>query len=194
MVGQGAKGRIALPHGRVGGQPRILCGRYTEAKLGDFKAKTTDALVDGLLTGGILDEKGERRTDWKKAATKLPAGGGEAGKALVAQIAAMTVAVKAKDPDTAAAAAGPVGERLYGAKRYDGAVIPLKTRQLRLRAQATRFLTEVRVLGGYQLGNQAVLAIDGVNSNGWVERGAVLSSKEEGAWSSGSRSTVTHPR
>jgi hypothetical protein len=194
MVGQGAKGRMALPHGRVGGQPRILGGRYTAAKLGELKAKTTDALVDEMLTGGIRDEKGERRTDWKKAATTLPAGGGEAGKALVAHIAAMTAAVKAQDPDAAAAAAGPLGQRLYGAKRYDGAVIPLKTRQLRLRAQATRFLTEVRVLGGYQLGNQAVLAIDGVNANGWVERGAVLFSKEEGAWNSASTATVTYPR
>jgi hypothetical protein len=63
------------------------------------EAKTTDALVDEMLTGGILDEKGERRTGLEKAATKLPAGGGEAGKALVAQIAAMTAAVKAQDPD-----------------------------------------------------------------------------------------------
>jgi hypothetical protein len=133
-------------------------------------------------------------SDSPSDATPLPAGGGEFGTRLLQRTAAMNAAVKAKDPDAAVAASGPWGQRVFGAKRHDGTAIPLNLRQLKLRSQSVRFLTEVRVLGGYQLGDQAVLTIEGVNGIGWVERGAVLVNRDMDRWDVAGGLTVSYPR
>jgi hypothetical protein len=195
MTAPGGRGRARMPYGMVRGQQRILGGRYTAARLAELRAKTTEALLEEFLAGGIMDPlKGERRTDWKTAAAPLPAGGGEFGARLLQRTAAMNAAVKAKNPDAAVATSGAWGQRVFGAKRYDGAAIPLNIRQLKLRSQSVRFLTEVRVLGGYQLGDQAVLMIEGANGIGWIERGAVLINRDLDRWDVAGALTVSHPR
>jgi hypothetical protein len=195
MTAPGGRGRVRMPYGNVRGQQRILGGRYTAARLAELRAKPTEALVEELFAGGIVDPlKGERRTDWKTAAKPLPAGGGEFGALLLRRTAAMNAAVKARDPDAAVAASGMWGQRVFSAKRYDGAPVPLNVRQLKLRSQSVRFLTEVRVLGGHQLGDQAVLMVEGVNGIGWVERGAFLINRDMDRWDVAQAFTVSHPR
>src|ERR1044072_9666655 len=92
--------------------------------------------MDEALAEGIYDSKlGERRTDWKKAATPLGAGGGEFGAFLVQRAAALQKAVAANDPDAAAAAGGGWAAMGFGATGHDEKTLALPAPKAQLRAQ-----------------------------------------------------------
>jgi hypothetical protein len=195
MTATGGKGRTTMPYGTVGGQPKVLGGRYAPPKLAELRAKTNASIIEELFAAGVFDaQSGERRTDWKKAAKPLPADGGEFGAFLIKRTAALNSAVKAQDPDAAAAASGAWGARVFGAKSYDGTAVPLALRRQKLRAQATRFFREVKVLGGYQLGNMAVLNVEGIDGVGWIKRGAVVVTKADNMWDVAGDNTISHPK
>jgi hypothetical protein len=55
-------------------------------------------------------------------------------------------------------------------------------RQLKLRSQSARFIVAAKVLGGYELGDTAVLTIEGTNGAGNALKGPIVLSKRDGAW------------
>lgn len=195
MTAKDGKGRTTMPYGAVAGQPKVLGGRYAPAKLAELRAKTNASIIEELFAAGVFDaQTGERRTDWKKAAKPLPADGGEFGAFLVKRTAALHAAVSAQDPDAAVAASGEWGARVFGAKSYDGTAVPLAVRRQKLRAQATRFFREVKVLGGYQLGDMAVLSVEGIDGVGWITRGAVVVTKASSMWDVAGDTMISHPK
>jgi len=186
-------GKMQMPYGVVDGKPMVLGARFTPAKVAELKAKSNDALMDEAMAQGIYDQaSGERRTDWKKAAKKLPAGGGEFGAFVVRRAEALQKAAAAGDPDAAAKAGGRWAEIVFGAT---GEPPPsLAARKLKLRAQSARFLRDVRVLGGYQLGNDALLLVEAVDANGWRARGPMLVSRDGDVYDISADLTIAHPQ
>lgn len=185
-------GTVQMPYGTVGGKPMMLGGRFTAAKVAELKAKSNDAMMDEVMAQGIYDPaQGKRRTDWKTAAKKLPAGGGEFGAFLVRRAEALQKAAAANDPDAAAKAGGRWAQIVFGAT---GQPPPsLAARKLKLQAQSARFLRDVKVLGGYQLGDDALLLVEAVDANGWRTHGPILVSKEDGVYDVSGDLTVSHP-
>jgi hypothetical protein len=183
----------SMPYAKVGSDYRLAVPKYTAAKLAELKATTAQAAADKTLASGVYDATtGERDLQWKSKATPLPAGGGEPGAAFLAKVKAMTAAVKANDVDAAAKAGGPWGEAVLGATNYAGPV-PIEERRRKLRTQAVRFITEATVLGGYELGDFAVLVIEGRNGVGNDVRGAQFMSRMDGAWSVAGNEVIELP-
>ena len=118
----------------------------------------------------------------------------EIGQAFVAQTNAMAAAVDAKDPDAAMRAGGRWAAIVFADKSYDGKPIAKEARQKKLWVQSQRMLRDVKVSGGYQLGDDAVLTFGARNGSGWVERGAVLVSHEGGTWDVAGKQTVAYPQ
>jgi hypothetical protein len=175
--------RVRLPYAKVGGTHAIVAARHTPARLAELKAATPASAAQATLAAGVFDSAtGETDPAWVKKAKVLPAGGGEPGAAFLASVKAVAVAVQARDVDAAAKARGDWGKRVLGATDFAGRTRPLPERQRRLRAQAVRFVLEARVLGGYELGDLAVLTIEGTNGAGARVLGALKMRREDGVW------------
>jgi hypothetical protein len=166
-----------FPYAKVGGAYKIVGSRPNAALLAKQKAKTAQAATDELLAKGI-----DQDPAWKSKAKELPAGGGEAGQAFVASVQALGAAVAAKDVDAAAKARGSWGKMVLGPTDYSGKPRPLAERQLKLRSQSARFIVAAKVLGGYQLGDTAVLTIEGTNGAGNALKGPIVLAKRDGVW------------
>ena len=186
-------GKMEMPYGTVGGKPMVLGARLTAARIASLRASSNESLMDEALAQGIYDsELGERRMDWKKVATKLGAGGGEFGAFLVQRAAALQKAAAANDPDPAAAAGGRWAAMVFGAEGYDGPV-PLAARKAKLRTQSQRFLRDIKVLGGYQLGDDAMLTVEAKDAAGWTVRGPMLVSRNEEGFDVAGDLTIAYP-
>lgn len=188
--GKGMKGSYSLPYAKVGGSYKIVAGHYTAQKVAELRAQTAQAKTDEYLKAGVGYPP---NPDWKSQATALPADGGEAGAALVSMVKARTDAVKAGDVDKRIAAGDERDAIIYAAKGADGTEHPLKIRQLSMRVQSMRELADVKVLGGYQNGDAAVLTIEGHDGGGWVVRGAQFMEKKGGKWETGELDSVSTP-
>jgi hypothetical protein len=187
-------GELRMPYVKKGSDYRIAIMKPGAAALAQSKARTNDEIVKSFLAKGIYDPKtNARRTDWATAAKPLPKDGGEAGHAFVASTSAMAKAVDAKDPDAAMHAGGRMAQIIFRDKGFDGKPLPKAERQNKLFAQSQRMLRDVRVEGGYQLGDDAVIVFTARNGSGWVERGAVMLTKEGGAWDVAGKETVSYP-
>ena len=83
------KGEQSMPYAKIDGQYRILTGQYSATKLAELRAQTNAQLLDVMFAKGIRENAPpyNTRTDWKSAATVLPAGGGEIGAAYAAEVA-----------------------------------------------------------------------------------------------------------
>jgi hypothetical protein len=81
---------------------------------------------------------------------------------------------------------------VFGAEGYDGPV-PLKARQAKLRAQSQRFLRDVKVLGGYQLGDDAMLTVEAKDGAGWTVRGPILVSRQGDDFDVAGDLTIAYP-
>jgi hypothetical protein len=189
-----SKGKMRMPYAKVGGKYRLVAQRYTAAKLAEMRAQTNQQLADKMLAAGIYDsETRERRTDWKDTATALPADGGEPGQTLVRTSTALHAAVQANDPEAAAKSGDGFAEMAMRDKDFDGKPIPLDVRKAKLRAQGLRFLHDVKVSGGWQRGNDALLLVDAKDGAGWVSRGAVFMMKTDDKWSIAGKEMVEYP-
>ena len=63
-----------------------------------------------------------------------------------------------------------------------------------LRAQSGRMTVQIKVLGGYQLGDDVVLDTEGKADNGWVVRGPVLLTQDsDGKYIPAGDMTVSYP-
>lgn len=189
-----SSGKLRMPYAKVDGKYRIVAQRYTAAKLTEMRATTNQQLLDKMLAGGIYDsEKGERSTTWKDTATALPADGGEPGQSLARTSAALHAAATANDPDAAVKSGDGFAQMILGDKDYEGKPVPLADRKAKLRAQAYRFLHDVKVSGGWIRGEEAIVLVDAKDGAGWVSRGALFMMKQNGAWSVAGKETVDYP-
>ncbi len=188
-------GSMQMPFAKIGGSYKIASLHVSSAELAKQRERTGEDLLKEMFAGGIYDSaSGTRRTDWESAATKLPADGGTAGAALVRQTQVMAAAVAAKDPDAAMHAGGRWAMLVFADKDYDGKPIARELRQRKLYVQSLRMLRDVKVRGGYQLGDDAALIIEARNGVGWIERGAVLLSRDGDNWDVAGKQTVSYPQ
>ena len=181
---------LGMPYARIDGHYTIISMHYTPAKVAELKAKTAQAVADETLAQGVGNP---RDLEWKQKASALPAGGGEPGLAFSTSTAALAGAVKSGSLDAVMATAGDYAKIIYRDKDTDGTSISLKTRQLKLRAQAVRYYTDATVLGGYLLGDTAALVYEGHNGAGWIVRGVVLMEQHEGLWGEAGRQAIEIP-
>jgi hypothetical protein len=185
---------MEMPYAQVDGGYKLVMARYTAARLAELKATTPQAAADATLALGIgKPGSSERNMDWKTTATAVPAGGGEAGAAYLASVAAVGAAIKANDVDALAKATGDWGRAVLGPKNFDGTPVPLDKRQRKMRAQAVRMVVAAQVLGGYQLEDQVVLVIEGTNGGGNTVRGAIVMERGEGGWRSAGEDLIEIP-
>jgi hypothetical protein len=175
--------KASLPYASVGGRLGIVSARLTPARLAELSALTPQAAAQATLAAGVFDSMtGETDPQWVKKAKALPADGGEPGRAFLAGVQASAAAVKARDVAAAAAARGDWGKQVLGPTDFAGRTRTPAEQQNRLRAQALRFVVEARVLGGYELGDLAVLTVEGKNGAGARVLGALKMRRENGAW------------
>lgn len=166
-----------FPYAKVGGVYKVVGARPSAARLAQLRATTPQAATDALLAKGVDGDAA-----WRTKARSLPAGGGEPGAAWLASVQALGAAVAAKDPDAAAKARGSWGRSVLGPTDYAGKPRPLEERRLKLRSQSARFIVAAKVLGGYQLGDTAVLTIEGTNGAGHTLKGPIVLAKRDGTW------------
>jgi hypothetical protein len=189
-----SSGDLRMPYVKTDAGYRIAVMRPGAAKLAEAKARSNDEIAKSFLAKGIYDPATRaRRTDWATAATQLPKDGGEPGHAFVASTSAMAKAVDANDPDAAMRAGGRMSQIVFADKDFDGKPIPKAERQKKLFAQSQRMLRDVKVEGGWRLGDDAVVVFSARNGSGWVERGAVLLTKTGDAWDVSGKETVSYP-
>ena len=187
-------GTMKMPYAKVGNDYKVVSIHYSPAEFAALRTKTNETLVQEFFAAGIRDSgASEPRTDWATAASKLPADGGDAGKAFVAQTRAMSAAVDAKDPDAAMHSGGGMAEIVFRDKDSAGKAIPMADRQRNLHVQSVRMLRDVKVNGGYTLGDSAVLMIEARDGIGWVVRGPILLSHDRGTWQRAGDNTVSYP-
>lgn len=187
-------GTMKMPYAKDGKGYRLATMRFSDAAFAAQRAKSNETLLQEMFALGIYDNaKGERRTDWATVATRLPADGGDAGKAFVRQTAAMAAAVDAKDPDAAMRSGGRWAAMVFGDKSYDGKPIPAEQRKRKLQVQSLRMLRDVKVSGGYRFGDDVALMFDARNGIGWIERGAVVLTRDGEEWDVAGKHTVSYP-
>lgn len=191
--GGGGSGTMKMPYAKVGAEYKLTSVHFTDAEFAALRAKPDQTLVDELFSQGIRDSKGEVRTDWATVATKLPADGGDAGKAYVAQTTAMAAAVDAKDPDAAMHSGGQIATIIFRDKDFAGKPIPLVERKRKLHVQSLRMLRDAKVKGGYQFGDDAVLVIEARDGIGWAVRGPIILSRDGSNWDLAGAHTVSYP-
>ena len=188
----GRSGTKKMPYAKVGDAYKLTSVHLTDAQFAALRATSDQALVDEFFARGIRDSKGELRTDWGTAATRLPNDGGEAGKAFVARTTAMAAAVDAKDPDAAMHSGGQVSTLVFQDKDSKGEPIPLVVRKRMLHVQALLMLRDVKVRGGYQLGDSVVLVIEARDGIGWIVRGPILLLRDGDEWNRAGANTVSY--
>lgn len=187
-------GAMKMPYAKHDSGYRIETMGYSTAELAAARAKTNETLVAELFAKGLRDSAtGDMRTDWASAATRLPADGGAIGAAFVAQSQALAKAIDAKDPDAAMRSGGELNQFLFRDKEYDGKPIPMAVRKQKLHVQGLRKLRDVRVSGGYQLGDTAVLLIEAKDGIGWTVRGPIVLANEGEDWSKAGDNLVSYP-
>jgi len=113
---------------------------------------------------------------------------------LVKTSAALYAAAQAGDPDAAAASGNDFAKLMLSATDFSGKPVALEVRKAKLRTQALRFLHDVRIGGGWQHGDEAVLLVDAKNGAGWIERGALFLSKRDGGWGIAGKQTISYPQ
>ena len=86
-----------------------------------------------------------------------------------------------------------MAEIVFRDKDAGGKAIPLIDRQRNLHVQSLRMLRDVKVNGGYLLGESAVLLIEAHDGIGWVVRGPILLSHRRGTWGRAGDNTVSYP-
>jgi hypothetical protein len=193
--GEGSSGTMKVPYAKFGNQYKIATLHPSAAELARRRAQTGESQLKAMFDAGIYDTaSNERRTDWATAAKPLPADGGEAGAALLAQSRAMAAAVDAHDPDAAARNGSRWAKIVFADKDYAGKPIALELRKRKLYVQSLRMLRDVKVSGGYQLGDDAALIVEARNGIGWTERGAVLMTRSDGAWDLSGKQTISFPQ
>jgi hypothetical protein len=186
-------GTMEMPYAKVGSDYKLVSIHFTPAEFAALKAKSNEYLLAEFFAKGIIPSgKTKSRADWATAANPLPADGGEPGKAFVAQTRAMAAAVDAKDPEAAMKSGGQLAEIMFSDKDFEGKPIPLADRKSKLYVQSLRMLRDVKVNGGYQLDNDAVLIIEARNGIGWVVRGPIMLVKESGSWDFAGGNTVSY--
>jgi hypothetical protein len=191
VTGEGMKGSTTVPYAKVGGSYKILGAHFSAQKIAELKAQTAQAKTDALLAAGVGFPPDP---EWKTHATALPADGGEAGAALVSLVKARTDAVKAGDVEKRIAVGDERDAIIYAAKsRATGKENSLKSRQVDMRAQSMRELADVKVLGGYQNGDTAVLTVEGHDGHGWAVRGVQVMQQKNGKWTTAQADTVSFP-
>ena len=186
-------GTMEMPYAKIGNGYKLTSIQFSDAEFAALRAKPDQTLVDELFAQGIRDSKGEARTDWAKAATPLPADGGEPGKAFVAQTKAMAAAADAKDPDAAMHSGGQMATIIFRDKDFEGKPIPLADRKRKLHVQSLRMLRDVKIKGGYQFGDDAVLLIEARDGIGWIVRGPIVLSRDGSDWDCAGANTVSYP-
>ncbi len=189
-----SSGTSEMPFALVGSELKILAGEYTAEKLAQLRAKSQETLLAEFFASGIYDSAtNERRTDWQKIATKLPADGGPAG-AWLSQSVTKTYQAAIKGDIAGVIKAGGRREAIiYAEKDFDGKAIPKALILLKIRAQTVRNLMQVKVLGGYQYGDDVVLMIEGKTPNGWLVRGPTLLSRDGESWDRSGDGTINFP-
>lgn len=190
------KGEQSMPYAKIDGQYRILTGQYSAKKLAELRAQTNVQLLDVMFAQGIRENAPphKNRTDWKTAATVLPAGGGEIGAAYAAEVARDYLHYSSGDLAGVLADGGAFEKTLYGEKDFDGTPVAKSVRLSQLRAQSGRMTEQVKVLGGYQLGDDVVLDTEGKADNGWVVRGPILLTQDsDGKYIPAGDMTVSYP-
>lgn len=189
-----SSGTLQMPYAKVDGTFKLVSLRLGAAEIAKRRATAGDQLLKEMFAGGIYDNaSGARRTDWATAATPLPADGGKAGAELVRQTAAMAKAVDAKDPDAAMAAGGQWAKIVFADKDFEGKPIAREQRQKKLHVQSLRMLRDVKVTGGYQLGDDAALIVEARDGIGWTERGAVLMTRDGEVWDVSGKQLIAYP-
>ncbi len=191
------EGEQSMPYAKIDGQFRILTGHYNAKKLAELRAKSNSQLLDEMFAQGIRENvpPHNNRTDWKTAATVLPAGGGEIGAAYEAEIARDYLRYSTGDLASILADGGNFEKAIYGEKDSDGAPVAKSVRISELRIQSGRMTVQTKVLGGYQLGDDVVLDTEGTAENGWIVRGPVLlTQNSEGKFLSAGDMTVSYPK
>jgi hypothetical protein len=166
-----------LPYAKVDGVYKVAGSRPTTTHLAKIKAITAQAATEEKLAKGVGGDP-----EWKSKATPLPADGGEPGKVFLDEVKAYGAALQAQDVD-AAAKASAWGERVFGATDA-GKPVPIEARKLALRVQSPRILVSARVLGGYLIGDKAVLIVEATNGAGNKLKGPVIMAKSfgDGSW------------
>jgi hypothetical protein len=168
---------------RVADQYRIVVPRHSASKLAHLRGLTPQAAAEPVLAEGMTDAgTGASDPNWRKKAKPLPADGGAPGAAFLEQVRATAAAVKTDDVEAAARALGEWGRQVFARTDREGVEIPLAVRQRKLRAESGRLLVAARVLGGYQLGDRAVLIVDGTNGLGSAVRGGQSMRLVDGRW------------
>jgi len=189
-----SSGTMQMPYARLGANYRLVTLHLPPAEIARRRATSAEQAMHELLAAGIYDNASRaRRTDWETAATKLPADGGPAGAALLHQTTAMAAAVDAHDPDAAMRSGGQLAALIYADKDFEGKPLPLDARKRKLQVQALRMLRDVKISGGYQLAENAVLMVEARDGIGWIQRGAVLLSLEGDQWDIAGKQLVTFP-
>ncbi len=187
-------GTMEMPYARRGDDYKLVSIQYSPAGISALRAKSSETLVRELFAKGLRDSgNSEPRTDWATAATRLPGDGGEIGRAYVAQTAAMAAAVDARDPDAAMRAGGQMAAIVFRDKDFEGKPIPLADRKRKLHVQSLRMLRDVKVDGGYRLGETAVLMIEARDGIGWNVRGPIVLAQEGDSWEFAGKQTVAYP-
>jgi len=209
-------GTLQMPYAKIDGTYKLASLHLGAAEIAKRRATSGEQLLKDMFAGGIydnasgerrrggpvgaplaagvvVDASGERRTDWATAATPLPADGGKAGAELVRQTSAMAKAVDAKDPDAAMTAGGQWATVVFADKSYDGKPIAREQRQKKLYVQSLRMLRDVKVTGGYELGDDAALIVEARDGIGWTERGAVLMTRTGDVWDVSGKQLIAYP-
>ncbi|MGA8277893.1 MAG: hypothetical protein WB784_06835 [Rhodanobacteraceae bacterium] len=188
-------GSMSMPYAKVGGEYKLASAHLSTAEIAARRAKTDDALLKELFAKGIPDlTSNTMQKDWATQAKPLPPDGGEPGKALLTQTRALWAAVVAQDPDAAMNSGGRMPEFIFRDKDYAGKAIPLETRKRVLYLQSLRLLHDVKVNGGYTLGDNAVLMIEAHDGIGWVVHGPLLMSLAGKTWEqTQGGNTVSYP-
>ena len=188
-----SSGKMEMPYAKVGDAYKLVSIAYSPAEIARLRSTSSESLVKDFFAKGIRDSQGELRTDWEKAATKLPADGGAVGKAFTEQTRKMAAAVDAKDPDAAMSSGSQMAQIVYRDKDFEGNTIPLTQRQAKLKVQALRMLRDVKVSGGYQFEDAAVLLIEARDGIGWTVHGPILLVQEGENWDKAGDNLVSVP-
>lgn len=176
---KGGGASMTMPYANVGGQYKVVAMSLVPAKVARLRSESAQAVADALLAEGVGDPPDK---EWKGKATALPPGGGEAGRLFAESGNAMAAAGKANDVKAIVVAGGPWAEVVFADNDFAGHSVSLKKRQLKLRAQSVRFVSDIKVLGGYALNGVHALIYEGRDGAGWIVRGCAIGEIKGGKW------------